>query len=209
MPYLHESNEYSEYIFKALINKEGPIYKWDPIQKLYKYSNTLYPNKNYKKTFDPKSFMNRGDVIHFEGDSYRNNYKMIFDGEKLQHLDTNIDDYGAVPPDFVVGDNEGEFNIGDFEELIDHNNINWLSRDKLKEIKIYEIEGEILGEVKIRNKKWIIYFEIYKKITNDNNTLINNIKKYINDLIENYDDIKKRHPFIKEDKRTLSMFLNL
>jgi len=74
MPILHESKEY---IYNALTNDKGPIYKWDPIKKLYKYSNTFHPNKNYSNTFNPKSIMKRGDVIHFGNDDYRNNNKMI------------------------------------------------------------------------------------------------------------------------------------
>ena len=215
MPTLHESSEYTEYIYKALTNnEEGPVYKWNPTKKVYEYSNTLFPNKNYKKTFDPKSFMDRGDVIHFGNDDYRNNNKMIFDGEKLMNLDTNVDDYGGVPSEFVVGDNEGEFNVGDFEDLIDHNTINWLSKDKLKEIEIYESKGEILGKVTIQGKKWIISFEIseddefnrgygrhysrkYDCILENDNIVINKINpdrvsnaKYIIEASENSDKQK-------------------
>jgi len=214
MPILHESSEYTEYIYLVLVNdKEGPVYKWNPIKKLYEYSNTLYPNKNYTKTFDPK-FMKRGDVIRFKGNDYRNHNKMIYDGETLKPLDTNIDDYGGVPPEFVVGDNEGEFDIGDFEDLIDHNTINWLSKDKLKEIEVYESEGEILGKVTIRGKKWIINFEIFKDnefnrgygrhfsrkyecILEDDNIVINKLNpdkvcnaKYIIEASENSDKQK-------------------
>ena len=47
MPTLHESSEYTEYIYKALTNnEEGPVYKWNPTKKVYEYSNTLFPNKN-------------------------------------------------------------------------------------------------------------------------------------------------------------------
>ena len=163
MPTLHEAEEHIYTgITNAQQNEPGPTYKWNSTTKLYEYSNSLYPNKNYTKTFDPKSFMDRGDVIHFGNDDYRNNNKMIFDGEKLIELYTEIDDYGSVPPQFVVGDNEDEFDIGDFEDLIDHNSINWLSKDKLKEIEIYESKGEILGKVTIKKKKWIISFEIYE-----------------------------------------------
>lgn len=206
MPILHESKEY---IYNALTNDKGPIYKWDPIQKLYKYSNTFNLNKNYSKTFDPKSFMKRGDVIHFGNDDYRNNNKMIFDGEKLQHLDTNVDDYGGLPSNFVVGDNEDDFNIGDFEDIIDHNEINWLSKDKLKEIKIYESNGEIFGNVTIKENIWKINFEInedtefnlgytrrysrqYKCLLDNNNIIINTnpITKYLLKTIENQDNSK-------------------
>ena len=81
MPILHEAQEY---IYRAILNNStGPCFVWNPTEKVYKYSNTLFPNKNYKKIFDPKSFMTRGDVIHFGNDEYRNNNKMIFTGKSL------------------------------------------------------------------------------------------------------------------------------
>jgi hypothetical protein len=158
MPKYHQIDD--EYIYNALDNITGPMYKWDDTLKLYKYSNTLFPNKNYKKTFDPKSFMSRGDIAHFGKDTYRNNNKMIFDGEKLEHLYTEIDDYGSLPPAYVVGDSPNEFNIGDFDKIIDHNSINWLSKEKLKDIYIFEKDNEVCGEVMIKGKKWNI--NIYK-----------------------------------------------
>ena len=141
-------------MFEALNNNR---FHYDHPTQMYYYSNLKYPNKNYKKTFKPKEFMVRGDVINFGG-GYRNENKMIFDGNQLQNLYTEIDDYGSVPPYFVAGDNPGDFNIGDFEESIDHNTVNWLSKDKLKEIEIYEINANIWGKVKIKGKEWKIYF---------------------------------------------------
>lgn len=164
MPSLHENTE--EHIYKAILNadelKPGPMYIYSPTRRLYEYSNSLYPNKNYTKTFDPKSFMTRGDVIHFGGDEYRNNNKMIFDGDKLIELHTEVDDYGSVPPIFVVGDNEGEFDIGDFEDLIDHNSINWLSKEKLQEIELYQKKGSVYGKVVIKAHPWNVLFEIHE-----------------------------------------------
>lgn len=158
MPRIHQIDD--EYIYNAIDNITGPMYKWDENNKVYKYTNTLFPNKNYKKIFDPKSFMSRGDIVHFGNDNYRNNNKMIFDGEKLEHLYTEVDDYGSVPPTYVAGDGPGEFNIGDFEDIIDHNTINWLSKEKLKEIEIYQKDNIVYGQVTIREKKWIIIFNI-------------------------------------------------
>lgn len=163
MPILHEADEYIyEAIKNAEQNKPGPNHNWNPTEKVYKYSNTLFPNKSYKKIFNPKSFMIRGDVIHFGEDDYRNNNKMIFNGEKLEHLYSEVDDYGSIPPSFVVGDGEDEFDIGDFEDVINHNSINWLSKDKLKEIIIFTNENNnIEGNVNIRDKEWRIFIEIY------------------------------------------------
>jgi hypothetical protein len=169
MPTLHEETDV--YIFKAIENgiyklnnsssfEDGPYYIWDETQKLYKYANSKYPNKAYTNTYDPKTMFLRGDVIHYGEDDYRNNNKLIFDGEKLVELWTGADDYGSVPPDFVCGDAEGDFDIGDFEDLIEHNTINWLSKDKLKEIEFYIKNDNIMGKVEIQGKLWKIHFEI-------------------------------------------------
>jgi len=195
MPSLHENTE--EHIYTAILNateqKPGPMYTYNPTRDLYEYSNSLFPNKNYTKTFDPKSFMTRGDVIHFGNDDYRNNNKLIFDGHQLIELHTAVDDYGSVPPIFVVGDNEGEFDIGDFEDLIDHNSINWLSKEKLQEIELFQKKGKVMGKVDIQGSKWYILFEIhedtefntgygrhwsreYKCLLENDNIIINKIK---------------------------------
>ena len=73
MPILHENND--AYIYEAIVNTgKGPKLTWNPITKVYEYFNSNFPDKNYKKPVDPKSFgMSRGDVIHFGSDSYRNN----------------------------------------------------------------------------------------------------------------------------------------
>ena len=156
MPILHEND--NEFIYNAIINKEdGPKYIWNENLKVYKYSNSKYPNKNYQNTFDPKSLgMKRGDVIHFGNDSNRNHNKLIFDGEKLQCLWTDVDDYGSVPPTFVCGDEPNDFNIGEFREIIDHNEINWLSKQKLKEIEVFIKNDEVCGKVEIKGKIWNI-----------------------------------------------------
>ena len=163
MPTLHEEEE--KFIYEALLNESnpGPKYTWNTATKVYDYSNSKFPNKNYKKIYNPASFMSRGDVIHFEGDDYRNNNKLIFDGEKLVNLYSDVDDYGSVPPEFVVGDKEEEFDIGDFEDLICHNTINWLSKEKLKEItfSIDEEKDRVLGAVTIKGTEWKIILDIY------------------------------------------------
>ena len=161
MPILLENDE--EYIYDAIVNTQaGPKYTWDENDKIYKYSNTKFPDKNYKKTFDPKTLgLSRGDVVHFGKDDYRNNNKLIFDGEKLEHLWTDVDDYGSVPPTFVCGDEPDEFDIGNFEDIIDHNNINWLSKKNLKEIELFIKNDKVYGKVEIKSKLCYINIDIH------------------------------------------------
>jgi len=186
MPILHEHDKYVyDAIINGLNNKEnyipGPTFIWDDTEKIYKYSNSLYPNKQYKKIFDPKSFMKRGDVIHFGNDEYRNNDKMIFNGENIEYLYTEVDDYGSVPLNYVCGDSPDEFDIGDFENIINHNSINWLSKEKLKEI-IFDIDidennDKVLGSVSIKGTEWKIILDIYYHSEFENSST--NSKKFI------------------------------
>ena len=193
----------NNWIYNAICDKK---FKFDSNLNIYKYSNPEFPNKNYKKIFDPKSFMTRGDVINFGG-SYRNEYKMIFNGIELKHLYTDIDDYGSVPYDFIVGDNPDEFNIGDFNQLIDHNSINWLSKEKLKEIIFIEKDHEIYGQVKIKNKLWNIYinYDVYniELLYNDKfNYIIDNDHIYVS-IPKKYNRIFKNRLIIESSNNEL------
>jgi hypothetical protein len=157
MPILHDLN--NRWIYKAIIENK---FTYDVNISAYRYKNPAFPEKNYKKIFNPSEYMSRGDVINFGG-SYRNENRMIFDGSKLVPLYTEVDDYGSVPPDFVAGDAIDEFKIGDFQESIEHNTINWLSKNKLKEIEVYEKNNVIMGDVTIKGKKYEIIFNIYNQ----------------------------------------------
>lgn len=147
-----------KWIYDAIcqIKNPGPFFEFSPNEEIYNYKNTLFPNKKYSKTFNPKSFMKRGDVINFADVN-----KMIFNGNVLLHLHTNIDDYGSVPPQFVCGDKDDEFDIGDFEELIEHNSINFLSYPKKNEIEFYVENDVVKGKVSIKGKEWKIDFLNY------------------------------------------------
>jgi hypothetical protein len=73
----------------------------------------------------------RGDVIHFEWTGkYRNDGKLIWTGERAVELYSELDDYGTVPKEFAFP----EFPIDHFYESIDHNNLIWISADKVQEI---------------------------------------------------------------------------
>lgn len=73
----------------------------------------------------------RGDVVHFGDDRYRNEGKMIYDGEKLIELDEDLDEYGHLPLEFTLNEfPDYEY----FSSTIDHNNIRWLRIDDVKNI---------------------------------------------------------------------------
>ena len=213
MSILHDIGSESRWIYKAICNglyktSNEPMFIWDSSSKTYTYSNTKYPGKNYTKKFDPKTCTNanitRGDVIVFGG-GYRNENKLIYDGEKLERLYTDFDDYGSVPPTYEVDDDK--FAIGYFSDSIDHNEANWLSKNKLKEIELYENKNEVYGIVMIKNKNYTICMQIDqgKDFTHFNNNIYNfNIEDgkilLINNLNKN--KIYHRTYLIKSDNNS-------
>ena len=180
-----------EYIYDAIWNgmnnSSGPCFKYNNETKMYHYSNSKYPNKNYKKTYDPLTKypnLKRGDVVHFGDDDYRNNNKLIFDGIKLIHLYTQIDDYGSVPPEFKVGK---IFKPTHWVEnnTINHNSIIFLESDLFETIELHRYENnQIIGNINILDKDYIITVVYYNKFNSDQfRNLINsnNIELIIND----------------------------
>jgi hypothetical protein len=68
-----------------------------------------------------------GDIVHDEAcGSYRNQGKLIFDGEEWQELDYGIDEYGALPHYIRYP----EFALGSHLHLISHNCISWITIDE-------------------------------------------------------------------------------
>ena len=78
----------------------------------------------------PTASLHRGDILHIEEMSdYRNTGKFIFNGVKVEELgeDPEIDDYGYVPPTYVVGD---EFFADHWLGTVDHNSYVWIDLAK-------------------------------------------------------------------------------
>jgi len=89
----------------------------------------------------------RGDIIAlpsdpeckiYEGEdfTYRNDGKMIFDGENVISLDFEEDEYGNIPPSFVI--NDFNFNQNYWREVIDHNCFFWMNTEKFEIKKVGE-----------------------------------------------------------------------
>lgn len=57
-----------------------------------------------------KITLKRGDLIHLESESeYRNDGKYIFDGDKFTHLNFDYNDYGELPLEYTILDDELTF----------------------------------------------------------------------------------------------------
>ena len=91
------------------------------------------------KTMKPK----HGDTVRWMYkmyEDYRNSGLIGFvwmknDEFNIIPMYTEIDDYGSVPPQFVVGEQPGEFSPGYWAKVVDHNGINFLSQEIQERIR--------------------------------------------------------------------------
>lgn len=82
--------------------------------------------------FKPK----HGDGFHWLGQGYRNQDLWFWDKEKgIIPPYTEIDDYGSVPPHFLVGNGEDQFLPNKWKNIVDHNSYVFLAPELMKEIK--------------------------------------------------------------------------
>lgn len=120
-----------------------------------------------------------GDIVHITnfGD-YRNDGKLIFDGQKLIALADEPDDYGNLPQKFHVI--EHNVPIDYWADSNDHNYIVWFDHTKrfireqcLKNIKYEQIDGAYVMYTEIRyidKKIYYIIFDYIEDIEYDDNT---------------------------------------
>ena len=180
-----------KWIYDAICNGEsntptdGTMFKFNETTRMYHYSNPKYLNTNcpIKKfrnalTFNPGAIMEAGDIINFEG-SYMNERKMIFNGVKLMHLYTDIDDYGSIHPNFKVG---LDYEPCHWKHAIVHNSIIFLEDDLFERIVLYEKDGIIEGKIDMFSYTYKI-----KIIYNNNNKFDEyKFKGYVNTNKLNY-----------------------
>ena len=104
-----------------------------------------------------------GDAVHWLGQGYRNEALMFWDAKKDTFVwpHTEIDDYGSVPPNFRVGNEEDEFSPDHWIEDVDHNAYVFVSDTLLAEINknlnehvvvLKSISGEISRETHVNIK---------------------------------------------------------
>ena len=66
-------------------------------------------------------YIERGDIVQFEKECYRNDFKLIWDGKKLINLEFDVDEYGNLPKQFTMD----EFSVDYWDKAIAHNYIRW------------------------------------------------------------------------------------
>ena len=119
---------------------------------------TAYIKKQVKENNRAFVGIARGDVVILDTDAgYRNDGKFIWNGKKVIDLYTEVDDYGSLPPEIEIAD-DNDFTAYSWEDLLDHNNLVWYSpeiRDRIKEA----LNENLQSRVNIRQTSWTFHID--------------------------------------------------
>jgi len=128
-------------------------------------SNLLFSNREVidavATIYAKQNNLCNGATIHYLNDDYRNNNLLFWDAQnqKLVYPFYEVDDYGSVPPIFVVGD--GYFNPTDWLDEVDHNSIVFPSNSLINEMKKFAAENPATKKmtVKINDKEYLVDYD--------------------------------------------------
>ena len=128
-------------------------------------SNLLFSNREVidavATIYAKQNNLCNGATIHYLNDDYRNNNLLFWDAQnqKIVYPFYEVDDYGSVPPIFVVGD--GYFNPTDWLDEVDHNSIVFPSNSLINEMKKFAAENPATKKmtVKINDKEYLVDYD--------------------------------------------------
>jgi len=105
--------------------------------------------------------LHNGATIHYLNDDYRNNNLLFWDAqnEKIVYPFNDYDDYGSVPPIFVVGN--GYFNPTDWLDEVEHNSTVFPSITLIREMKDFAAANpkETKMQVNINGKTYLVRYD--------------------------------------------------
>lgn len=112
------------------------------------------------KKYAMKNKLHNGATLEFPADGYRNHNLLFWDAQNEEIVEpfTEMDDYGSVPPRFVVGD--GYFDPFDWSEEVDHNSYVFPAKPLIDEMKEFAMThpGEKKMIVHINGCDYIVYY---------------------------------------------------
>jgi hypothetical protein len=112
------------------------------------------------KKYAMKHRLHNGATLEFPAHGYRNHNLLFWDAQNKEIVEpfAEIDDYGSVPPRFVVGD--GYFDPFDWSDEVDHNSYVFPARPLINEMKDFALKypGERKMIVYINGADCIIYY---------------------------------------------------
>jgi hypothetical protein len=129
------------------------------------FSNLMFINRDVIITvaaiFAKEEKLHNGATIHYLDDDYRNNNLLFWDAQNEKIVDpfTEYDDYGSVPPIFVVGD--GYFSPNDWLDEVDHNSTVFPSSTLIREMKEFAAANPNVKEmqVEINGGKYVVKYD--------------------------------------------------
>ena len=128
-------------------------------------SNLLFSNREVidavATIYAKQNNLCNGATIHYLNDDYRNNNLLFWDAQnqEIVYPFYEVDDYGSVPPIFVVGD--GYFNPTDWLDEVDHNSIVFPSNTLINEMKEFASKNPATKKmtIKINDKEYLVDYD--------------------------------------------------
>lgn len=131
----------------------------------YDLETKLSEDNDYRhslaKKYAMKHKLHNGATLEFPAHGYRNHNLLFWDAQNNEIVEpfTDIDDYGSVPPRFVVGD--GYFNPNDWSDEVDHNSYVFPAKPLINEMKEFAMEypNEKKMIVTINGSDYMVYYD--------------------------------------------------
>ncbi len=134
--------------------------------------------------------LNRGDILQFtDFEDYRNSGKVIYDGSKLLHLDSEPDEYGNVPKDIYIND----YPVVDyFEDSITHNyhvslKYNVKELEFIKKLDLEDADISTVYHYKFDKYDIFSVFDLNLEPVDMNNWFNANINNFIENIADSDD----------------------
>ena len=113
------------------------------------------------KKYAMKHKLHNGATLEFPADGYRNNNLLFWDAQNNEIVEpfTEIDDYGSVPPRFVVGD--GYFDPNDWVDEVEHNTYVFPARNLINQMKEFAEKNPTKKKmvVRINGTAFVAYYD--------------------------------------------------
>ena len=141
---------------------------------------TAYIKKQIRLNNDEFVGINKGDTVILESDAgYRNEGVYMWNGTKVIALYTEVDDYGSVPPEIEIAQ-DNDFTPDSWVDLIDHNAIIWFSPE-LRNMMDFERQGNIyVAYLNFDGVRWKIEYTPNNQVPEN---FRNDIPRYIQILL--------------------------
>ena len=141
---------------------------------------TAYIKKQIRLNNDEFVGINKGDTVILESDAgYRNEGVYMWNGTKVIALYTEVDDYGSVPPEIEIAQ-DNDFTPDSWVNLIDHNAIIWFSPE-LRNMMDFERQGNIyVAYLNFDGVRWKIEYTPNNQVPEN---FRNDIPRYIQILL--------------------------